>query len=104
MIPAANKAANGRWFNDYGGYVSFGCYKKLVKKCPTSWSQLTGKAYAKDITLNGIPGQAGAATGAVWAAALNNGGSLSNITPGLTFFSKLAKARQLQQQRLRLLS
>jgi putative spermidine/putrescine transport system substrate-binding protein len=91
MIPAANKDSAGRWFNDYGGYVSFGCYKKLVKKCPTSWSQLTNKAYAKDITLNGIPGQAGAATGAVWAAALNNGGSLSNITPGLTFFSKLAK-------------
>jgi len=90
-IPATNKAANGSYVNDYGGYVSFGCFKKLVKHCPTSWSQLTNKAYAKDITLNGIPGQAGAATGAVWAAALNNGGSLNNVTPGLNFFAKLSK-------------
>jgi putative spermidine/putrescine transport system substrate-binding protein len=90
-IPAANKAANGNYVNDYGGYVSFGCFKKLVKHCPTSWKQLTSSAYAKDITLNGIPGQAGAATGAVWAAALNNGGSLTNVTPGLNFFGKLAK-------------
>jgi putative spermidine/putrescine transport system substrate-binding protein len=90
-IPAANKASNGDYVNDYGGYVSFGCFKKLVKHCPTSWSQLTSSQYAKQITLNGIPGQAGAATGAVWAAALNNGGSLTNITPGLKFFAKLAK-------------
>ena len=91
-IPAGNKAANGDYVNDYGGYVSFGCFKKLVKKCPTSWSQLTESQYAKDVTLNGIPGQAGAATGAVWAAAINNGGSYSNIKPGLSFFAKMAKA------------
>ena len=24
-IPAINKDANGDWYNDYGGYVSFGC-------------------------------------------------------------------------------
>jgi putative spermidine/putrescine transport system substrate-binding protein len=90
-IPAGNKAANGDYVNDYGGYVSFGCFKKLVKHCPTSWAELTKPAYAKDVTLNGIPGQAGAATGAVWAAAINNGGSFSNIKPGLTFFAKLAK-------------
>jgi putative spermidine/putrescine transport system substrate-binding protein len=90
-IPAANKAANGNYVNDYGGYVSFGCFNKLVKHCPTSWKQLASPQYAKDITLNGIPGQAGAATGAVWAAALNNGGSLTNVNPGLNFFAKLAK-------------
>jgi putative spermidine/putrescine transport system substrate-binding protein len=90
-IPSANKASNGDFVNDYGGYVSFGCFNKLVKHCPTSWKQLTSSQYAKDITLNGIPGQAGAATGAVWAAALNNGGSLNNVTPGLNFFAKLAK-------------
>jgi hypothetical protein len=39
---------------------------------------LTSAQYAKDVTLNGIPGQAGAATGAVWAAAINNGGSYTN--------------------------
>ena len=24
-IPAAAKASNGDWYNDYGGYISFGC-------------------------------------------------------------------------------
>jgi putative spermidine/putrescine transport system substrate-binding protein len=89
MIPTANKDANGDWYNDYGGYVSFGCNLKIVKTCPTTWSQLTSSQYKKDIALNGVPGQAGAATAAVEAAAINNGGSFTNWKPGLTFFSKL---------------
>jgi putative spermidine/putrescine transport system substrate-binding protein len=89
MIPAANKSATGSWFNDYGGYVSFGCNLKVVKTCPTTWAQLASPAYKKDVALNGVPGQAGAATGAVEAAAINNGGSFTNWQPGLSFFSKL---------------
>ncbi len=89
MIPAANKDANGDWYNDYGGYVSFGCNLKIVKTCPTEWSQLTSPQYKKDVALNGVPGQAGAATAAVEAAAINNGGSFTNWQPGLAFFSKL---------------
>jgi putative spermidine/putrescine transport system substrate-binding protein len=88
-IPAANKNASGTWYNDYGGYVSFGCDLKVVKTCPTTWSQLESPTYKKDVALNGVPGQAGAATGAVEAAAVNNGGSFSNWKPGLTFFDKL---------------
>lgn len=89
MIPAANKDPQGRWFNDYGGYVSFGCDLNVLKSCPTSWSQLTQPAYKNAVALNGIPGQAGAATNAVQAAAVNNGGSFANAQPGLTFFKKL---------------
>ena len=88
-IPTANKDANGNWYNDYGGYVSFGCNLKIVKSCPTKWSQLTSPAYKKDIALNGVPGQAGAATAAVEAAAINDGGSFTDWKPGLTFFAKL---------------
>ena len=88
-IPAANKSATGSWFNDYGGYVSFGCDLKVVKTCPTTWSQLASPMYKKDVALNGVPGQAGAATGAVEAAAVNTGGSFTNWKPGLTFFDKL---------------
>ncbi|WP_249011971.1 ABC transporter substrate-binding protein [Conexibacter sp. DBS9H8] len=89
MIPAANKDPNGNWYNDYGGYVSFGCDLKVVSSCPTTWSQLTSSKYHKAVALNGVPGQAGAATGAVQAAALNNGGSFANVKPGLAFFNKL---------------
>ena len=88
-IPAGNKDPNGNWYNDYGGYVSFGCNLKVVPNCPTTWSALEGSAYHHAVALNGVPGQAGAATGAVFASAINNGGSLTNAKPGLTFFSKL---------------
>ncbi len=49
------------------------------------------------------PGQAGAATGAVWAAALNNGGSLTNAQPG-QFFSTLKSRGHPELDRLRLAS
>ena len=88
-IPAANKATNGDWYNDYGGYVSFGCNLKVVKTCPTTWAQLASPQYKKDVALNGVPGQAGAATAAVEAAAINNNGSFTNWKPGLAYFSKL---------------
>ncbi|HLW79627.1 MAG TPA: ABC transporter substrate-binding protein [Terriglobia bacterium] len=88
-IPAGNKAANGDWYNDYGGYVSFGCDLAVVPSCPTTWAGLEAPAYKNAVALNGVPGQAGAATGAVFAAAINNGGSLTNAQPGLDFFKTL---------------
>lgn len=88
-IPAANKSATGEYYNDYGGYISFGCNLTIVKTCPTSWKALTSSQYKGDVALNGSPVSANAALSAVWAAALNNGGSLSNIGPGLTFFKTL---------------
>jgi putative spermidine/putrescine transport system substrate-binding protein len=87
-IPASDKDSAGHWYGDYGGIVSFGCDSQIVKSCPTTWSQLLS-APANSVALNGVPGQAGAATGAVWAAALNNGGSFTNAEPGLKFFGQL---------------
>jgi putative spermidine/putrescine transport system substrate-binding protein len=90
-IPSANKDPNGNWYNDYGGYISFGCNTKLVKQCPTSFKQLLSPQYHNQVALDGDPTQANAAFSGVWAAALANGGSLSNIKPGLDFFHKLMK-------------
>ena len=87
-IPTSDKDAKGHWYGDYGGIVSFGCDTQVVKNCPTTWNQLLS-APANSVALNGVPGQAGAATGAVWAAAINEGGSFTNSQPGLTFFGKL---------------
>ncbi len=89
MIPAAAKDPNGRWWNDYGGYISFGCDTAVVKKCPTTWKALLSPQYKGDVTLNGAIGQAAAATDAVYAAALNYGGSVTNAKPGIAFFNKL---------------
>ncbi len=88
-IPAAQKDANGDWYNDYGGYISFGCDLKVVSSCPTTWAALADPQYKGDVALNGSPVSANAALSAVWAAALNEGGSLSNIQPGIDFFKKL---------------
>jgi putative spermidine/putrescine transport system substrate-binding protein len=90
-IPAVNKDPNGNWYNDYGGYISFGCNTKLVKQCPTSFKQLLSPQYHNMVALDGDPTQANAAFSGVWAASLANGGSLSNIKPGLDFFHKLMK-------------
>ncbi len=88
-IPAAAKAKNGDWYNDYGGDISFGCDMTVVSTCPTSWKALESSQYKGDVTLNGAIGQAAAATDAVYAAALNNGGSLTNVQPGINFFKTL---------------
>src|SRR5579862_1757084 len=89
MIPAANKAANGTWANDYGGYISIGCNTSIVKTCPTSFADLTNPEYKNDVALDNSPVTANSAFSAVWAAALANGGSFDNIMPGITFFQKL---------------
>lgn len=90
-IAAPNKAASGTWYNDYGGYISFGCNIKIAKTCPTSYADLLKPQYKGMVALDGDPTQANAAFSGVWAASLANGGSLSNIKPGLDFFGKLKK-------------
>jgi hypothetical protein len=57
--------------------------------CPTSWSALKSSKYHNDVALNGSPLSANAALSAVWAAAVNNGGSAKNIKPGVDFFHQL---------------
>jgi putative spermidine/putrescine transport system substrate-binding protein len=89
-IPATAKDSNGDWFDDYGGYVAIGYNSKVVKTPPTSFKSLLNPIYKNQIALNGNPTQAGAAFAAVYAAALANGGSFSNIAPGIAYFKKLS--------------
>jgi putative spermidine/putrescine transport system substrate-binding protein len=89
-IPATAKDSNGDWFDDYGGYVSIGYNSKVVKDPPTSFKDLLKPEYKNEVALNGNPTQAGAAFAAVYAAALANGGSFSNIAPGIAYFKKLS--------------
>jgi putative spermidine/putrescine transport system substrate-binding protein len=89
-IPASAKDANGDWFDDYGGYVSIGYNSKVVKVPPTSFKDLLKPIYKNEVALNGNPTQAGAAFAAVYAAALANGGSYSNIAPGIAYFKQLS--------------
>lgn len=90
-IPANQKASSALYYQDYGGFISFGCNENLLGStpCPTTWADLKKSEYHGDITLNGSPLSANAALSAVWAAAVNNGGSASNIAPGVNFFKPL---------------
>ncbi|MFD4975848.1 ABC transporter substrate-binding protein [Streptomyces sp. NPDC058424] len=91
-IPAAQRDAQARWYNDYGGYVSIGCDAKRVKECPQSFADLLKPQYKGQVAMNGNPTKSGSAFGGVFAAALANKGSFDDIQPGLDFFAKLKKA------------
>ncbi|MFD7906414.1 ABC transporter substrate-binding protein [Kitasatospora sp. NPDC059722] len=91
-IPATMKDANGLSYNDYGGYMSIGCDAKKVAVCPKTFADLLKPDYKGMVALNGNPTKAGAAFGAVYAAALANAGSLDNIQPGIDFFGKVKQA------------
>jgi putative spermidine/putrescine transport system substrate-binding protein len=88
-IPASAKAADATWYDDYGGYVAIGYDPSKVKVAPTSFRSLLNPMYKGMIGINGNPTEAGAAFAAVYAAALANGGSLSDIAPGIKYFAKL---------------
>lgn len=91
-LPATAKDPAGKWFLDYGGFIAIGYNAKLVNPAPTSIKDLLNPAYKNQVALNGDPTQANAAFSGVFAAALANGGSVSNVQPGIDFFSKLKAA------------
>lgn len=90
-LPEGQKDAQGRWFNDYGGYISIGCDAKKVKECPKTFKDLLKPQYKGKVALNGNPTKSGSAFGGVYAASLAGGGSFDDIQPGLDFFAKLKK-------------
>jgi putative spermidine/putrescine transport system substrate-binding protein len=90
-IPGNMKDPTGLWYGDYYGIPAFMSVHSLVKEPLTDWSDLLSPKLKNMVALGGDPRQAGEAFGAVFAAALANGGSLDNIEPGINFFAKLKK-------------
>ena len=91
-IPAAAKEATGEYYADYGGYVAIGYDTTKVKTPPTTFKSLLNPIYKNQVAIDGNPTETGSAFAAVYAAALANGGSLSNIAPGVTYFKNLKAA------------
>ena len=85
------KDTRGLWTGDYYGSVTIGYNANLVKTPPKSFADLLKPIYKNQVALNGSPLSSGSAIAGVFAAALANGGSLSNVSPGVDWF---AKARQ----------
>jgi putative spermidine/putrescine transport system substrate-binding protein len=90
-IPDSAKDANGYWYGDYYGVMSFEVNTSVVTNVPQDWSDLLTQG-KNTVALAGDPTQSSQAVMAVWAAALANGGSVDNAQPGLDFFKKLNDA------------
>jgi putative spermidine/putrescine transport system substrate-binding protein len=89
-IPAAQKESSGLWYEDYGGYMAVGYSAKFGTI--TSLSQLLGPKFKNAVALNGNPTSANAALNGVMMVALAEGGSATDIGPGVSFFGKLKAA------------
>ena len=90
ISPTAQKAPNGIWVQDYGGYMAIGYSSKFGTI--TSLSQLLGPQFKGAVALNGNPTAANAALNGVMMANLAEGGTPDNIADGVNFFAKLKAA------------
>jgi putative spermidine/putrescine transport system substrate-binding protein len=86
-IPAAQKAPNGIWVQDYGGYMAIGYEAKFGTI--TSMSQLLSSKFKGAVALNGNPTSANAGLNGVMLANLVEGGTPSDISKGVAFFHQL---------------
>jgi putative spermidine/putrescine transport system substrate-binding protein len=91
-IPETAKDADGYWYGDYFGVMSFEVNTSVVKNVPADWADLLKPEYKGQVALAGDPTQSNQAISAVWAAAIANGGSLDDASAGLNFFKQLNDA------------
>jgi len=90
-IPVHLKRPDGKWVNDYAGFMSIG-YDSAKVPDVASVEDLLKPEFKGKVALNGDPTQAGAAFSGVVMAALSQGGSADDIAPGVEFFRKLKEA------------
>jgi putative spermidine/putrescine transport system substrate-binding protein len=92
-IPDSAKDADGAWYGDYYGVLTFEVNKDIVKKSPTDWADLLGADYKNGVALAGDPRVSSQAIQAVLAAGISAAGGDVTKAPeaGLKFFSELNK-------------
>jgi putative spermidine/putrescine transport system substrate-binding protein len=91
-VPNAMRDNRGFWTGDYWGVISFGVNTAVVQNVPKSWDDLLKPEYRNKVALNGSPLTSGSAFAGVYSAALANGGSLTDIGPGIEYFQRLKQA------------
>ena len=94
-IPASAKDAEGFWYGDYYGVMSFEINKDVITNVPQDWADLTKAEYKGKIALSGNPTKSNQGISAVWAAAFANGGGGDNPQPGLDLFKQIVDAGNL---------
>jgi putative spermidine/putrescine transport system substrate-binding protein len=93
-IPDSAKDADGFWYGDYYGVLSFLVNDDIVKTAPKTWADLKNSDYANSFALTGDPRVSNQAIQSVYAAGLAAGGTAGADagTKGLAFFADLNKA------------
>jgi len=93
-IPDYAKDPDGNWMCWYTGTISFAVNTALVPNVPKSWADLKKPEYKGTIAISD-PRNAAQGSMTVLAASFANGGSETNIDPGLKYFDDLNKAGNL---------
>jgi putative spermidine/putrescine transport system substrate-binding protein len=93
-IPAETKDADGHWYGDYYGVLSFIVNTDLVENVPQDWEDLLKPEYANSVALAGDPRASNQAILAVMAAGIARGGEAGTGSgeAGLEFFKELNAA------------
>ncbi len=92
-IPDDQKDAEGYWYGDYYGVLTFEINADMVTKLPTDWADLAGAEYKNMVALSGDPRASNEAIQGVFAAGLSatNGNVDQAADAGLKFFAELNK-------------
>jgi putative spermidine/putrescine transport system substrate-binding protein len=90
-IPDSAKDADGYWYGDYYGVLTFVVNKDLVPNAPMDWADLQKPEYANSVALAGDPRASNQATQGVYAAGLSTGAENGTAAgeAGLEFFKQL---------------
>jgi putative spermidine/putrescine transport system substrate-binding protein len=88
LIPDYAKDPDGNWMCWYTGTLAFAVNTALVPNVPKSWADLKKPEYKGTVAISD-PRNAAQGSMTVLAAALANGGSETNIDPGLKYFEEL---------------
>lgn len=93
-IPENIKDAEGYWYGDYYGVMSFLVNKDLVKNAPQDWADLLKPEYAGQVALAGDPRASNQAILGVLAAGMSTGAKAGKDAgeAGLKYFAELNKA------------
>ena len=92
-IPDNLKDADGFWYGDYYGVLTFEFNKSVVKSDPTDWADLLKPEFKGQVALAGDPRKSAQAINAVWAAGLSTEADLGKAAEaGLAFFKQLNAA------------
>jgi putative spermidine/putrescine transport system substrate-binding protein len=93
QIPAGAKDANGYWYGDYYGVLSFEVNTAEVANPPAEYADLLKPEYKGQVALSGDPLTSNAAILSVWAAGLSTGATGTDAAQaGLEFFKQLNEA------------